>query len=264
MDKFEFKKSFGQNFLKDKSIVDKIVNVIDYDKNNLVIEIGPGSGAMTKKLLPVVDKMLIYEIDTRLKDILDKELKGYDNYDIIFDDFLNRDIKEDLSKYNYDNLYIVANLPYYITTPIISKIVSSEIDVKEMVLMVQKEVADRLSSKVGSREYGYITVLLNYFFEIDKVFNVSKNCFIPKPNVDSAVIRFRKRDNLLYLKDYKYFDKFLQEAFRYKRKNIKNNLKGYDLDIIEEVLNKYGLNLNSRSEQIDYSIFVEIVNKLIK
>ena len=264
MDKFEFKKSFGQNFLKDKSIVDKIVNVIDYDKNNLVIEIGPGSGAMTKKLLPIVDKMLIYEIDTRLKEVLDKELEEFDNYDIIFDDFLNRNIKEDLSNYDYDNLYIVANLPYYITTPIISKIVSSDINVEEMVLMVQKEVADRLSSKVGSREYGYITVILNYYFEIEKVFNVSKNSFIPKPKVDSSVIRFKKRDNLLYLKDYKYFDKFVQDAFRYKRKTIKNNLKGYDLDIIDRVLNKYGFNLNNRSEQIDYSIFVEIVNEIIK
>jgi len=264
MERFEFKKSFGQNFLRDKSIVDKIVNVIDYDKNNLVIEIGPGSGAVTKKLLPIVDKMLIYEIDTRLKDVLDKELEEFNNYDIIFDDFLNRDIKEDLSKYNYDNLYIVANLPYYITTPIISKIVNSDIDVKEMVLMVQKEVADRLSSKVGSREYGYITVILNYYFEIDKVFNVSRNSFVPKPNVDSSVIRFKKKDSLLYLKDYKYFDKFVQDAFRYKRKTIRNNLKGYDLDIIGEVLNKYGFDLNSRSEQIDYSIFVEIVNEILK
>ena len=264
MDNFKFKKSFGQNFLKDQNIIKNIVSKTNIQSDSLVIEVGPGSGVLTKELAKVAKNVLAYEIDTRLEDLLDENLCDFQNIEIIYDDFLNRNIKDDIKKYEYNNIYFVANLPYYITTPIISKIVSSGIDVKEMVLMVQKEVADRLSSKVGTREYGYITVLLNYYFEIDKVFNVSKNSFVPKPNVDSAVIRFRKRDNLLYLKDYKYFDKFVQDAFRFKRKNIKNNLKGYDLDIIEEVLNKYGLNLNSRSEQVDYSIFVEIVNKLVK
>ncbi len=263
MEKFNFKKSFAQNFLKDKGVVEKIVNVIDYDKNNLIIEIGPGSGVMTKMLLEKGDRMLIYEIDERLKDILDKELEYFDNYEIIFDDFLNRNLKEDLSKYNYDNLYVVSNVPYYITTPIIEKIIDSDIDVKEIVLMVQKEVAERLSSKPRSKDYGYITVILNYFFEIEKVFNVSRNSFIPKPNVDSAVIKFKKRSQEIEVKNIKYFNKFVQDAFRYKRKNMKNNLKGYDLDKIEQILKKYGLDLNSRSEEVDYKIFVEIVNNLL-
>ena len=110
---FDFKKTLGQNFLKDDNIVNKIVNATEYKKNNLVIEIGPGAGALTKKLLPKVDKAILYEIDTRLERILNKELAEYDNYTIIFDDFLNRNVNDDLSNYCFDNLYIVANLPYY-------------------------------------------------------------------------------------------------------------------------------------------------------
>ena len=116
---FDFKKTLGQNFLKDDNIVNKIVNATEYKKNNLVIEIGPGAGSLTKKLLPKVDKAILYEIDTRLERILNKELAEYDNYTIIFDDFLNRNVNDDLSNYCFDNLYIVANLPYYITTPIV-------------------------------------------------------------------------------------------------------------------------------------------------
>ena len=120
---FDFRKSLGQNFLIDDSIVDNIANAIDYKENNMIIEIGPGSGNLTKKLLKKADFVLLYEIDTRLERILNKELAEYDNYTIIFDDFLNRNVNDDLSNYCFDNLYIVANLPYYITTPIISKII---------------------------------------------------------------------------------------------------------------------------------------------
>ena len=162
---FDYKKSLGQNFLKDDNIVNKIVNSIDYKENNIVIEIGPGAGALTKKLLCRVDKAILYEIDTRLDEILNKELKDYNNYEIIFDDFLKRDINEDLKKYNYDNLYIVANLPYYITTPIINKIIDDKIPAREITIMIQKEVADRLCAIPGTREYGQITVFLNYFYE---------------------------------------------------------------------------------------------------
>ena len=116
---FEFKKSFGQNFLKDNNITEGIASSVDYKENNLVIEIGPGAGALTKKLLKKVDKAILYEIDTRLEEILKEELKEFNNYELIFGDFLDRNVKNDLKKYDYDNLYIVANLPYYITTPII-------------------------------------------------------------------------------------------------------------------------------------------------
>lgn len=260
---FDYKKSLGQNFLKDNNVVEKIVSAINYEDNNLVIEIGPGSGAMTKELLKRVDFAILYEIDTRLEKILFKELSDYVNYELIFDDFLKRNISNDLSKYNYDNLYIVANLPYYITTPIINKIVSDKIPVKEMVIMIQKEVADRLSSKPGSRDYGQITVFLNYFFEIEKVLTVSKNCFVPKPKVDSAVIKMKRREQKELVKDEEFFEKIVKDSFRFKRKTIKNNLSNYDLKKIDIILNKYGFDINTRSECIPYYVFVEIANELL-
>lgn len=260
---FDYKKSLGQNFLKDNNVVEKIVSAINYEDNNLVIEIGPGSGAMTKELLKRVDFAILYEIDTRLEKILFKELSDYVNYELIFDDFLKRNLGNDLSKYNYDNLYIVANLPYYITTPIINKIVSDKIPVKEMVIMIQKEVADRLSSKPGSRDYGQITVFLNYFFEIEKVLTVSKNCFVPKPKVDSAVIKMKRREQKELVKDEEFFEKIVKDSFRFKRKTIKNNLSNYDLKKIDIILNKYGFDINTRSECIPYYVFVEIANQLL-
>ena len=261
---FNFKKKFGQNFLKDNNITEAIANSVDYKKKNLVIEIGPGGGALTKKLLSKVDYAILYEIDNSLDSILKDELKEFNNYELIFGDFLDRDVKEDLKKYDYDNLYVVANLPYYVTTPIISKIIEDDLDVKEIVIMIQKEVADRLSAKVGTKEYGQLTVFLNYFFDIKKLFNVSRNCFLPKPNVDSAVIKMVKKENIEYLKNIKFFNRLVKDSFRFKRKTIKNNLNGYDLDIVNCILNKYGLDINCRSEVVQYNIFVEISNELIK
>ena len=261
---FNFKKKFGQNFLKDSNITEAIANSVDYKKKNLVIEIGPGAGALTKKLLSKVDYAILYEIDNSLEDILKHELKEFNNYELIFGDFLDRNINDDLKKYDYDNLYVVANLPYYVTTPIISKIIEDDLDVKEIVIMIQKEVADRLSAKVGTKEYGQLTVFLNYFFDIKKLFNVSRNSFIPKPNVDSAVIKMIRKENVEYIKDIKIFNKLVKDSFKFKRKTIKNNLNGYNLEIINNILNKHGFDINCRSEVVPYNIFVEIANELIK
>lgn len=262
MYKFDYKKNLGQNFLQDKNIIDKIVNAPDYGDNNLVIEIGPGAGALTKELLKKVDRAILYEVDTRLEKILNKELSTFVNYELIFDDFLNRDVNKDISKYDFDNLYIVANLPYYITTPIITKIINDRIPINEIVIMIQKEVADRFSAKPGSKEYGQITVFLNYFFDIDNVCNVSKNCFFPKPKVDSAVIKMKRKESNDYIKNFDVFNKLVKDSFRFKRKTIKNNLVGYDLDIISNILTKYGFDINTRSENIPYNVFVEIANEL--
>lgn len=262
MYKFDYKKNLGQNFLQDKNIIDKIVNAPDYGDNNLVIEIGPGAGALTKELLKKVDRAILYEVDTRLEKILNKELSTFVNYELIFDDFLNRDVNKDISKYDFDNLYIVANLPYYITTPIITKIINDKIPTNEIVIMIQKEVADRFSAKPGSKEYGQITVFLNYFFDIDNVCNVSKNCFFPKPKVDSAVIKMKRKKSNDYIKNFDVFNKLVKDSFRFKRKTIKNNLVGYDLDIINNILTKYGFDINTRSENIPYNVFVEIANEL--
>lgn len=257
---FDYKKSLGQNFLKDNNIVKNIVEAVDFKEKNLVIEIGPGSGALTKEILKKADFAILYEIDTRLEKVLNHELSEYNNYELIFGDFLEMNVKKDLSKYDYNNLYVIANLPYYVTTPIINKIISDEIAAKEIVIMVQNEVADRLTAKCNTKEYGQITVFLNYFFDLKKLFVVSKNAFIPKPKVDSAVIKLVRKDRKENLKDLAVFDKLVKDSFRFKRKTIRNNLNDYDLNKIEFVLKKYGYDLNSRSEMIPYEVFVEMAN----
>lgn len=259
---FDYKKSLGQNFLKDENIINKIVNAPVIKKNNLVIEIGPGAGALSKRLVKVFDKVLMYEIDTRLSETLNRILGGYDNYEIIFDDFLKRDVLNDLKKYKYDYLYIVANLPYYVTSPIVMKIIKEQLPVDEIVIMIQKEVAERYTSTPGNREYGEISVYLQYFFEISRVCNVDKNAFVPRPRVDSSVIKMKKRTNVLYVKDFSLFEKLVRDSFRFKRKTIKNNLYDYNLNIIDMVLSNYGYDLNVRSENLSYEIFVDMANEL--
>lgn len=259
---FNFKKKFGQNFLKDDSIPKKIVDHANILEDSLVIEIGPGAGALTKILGRKAKQVLCYEIDDSLEDILDYELVDYDNVDIIFDDFLNRDVKRDIEKYNYSHLYVVANLPYYITTPIVTKIVEEGINVDRIVIMIQKEVADRFAAKPKTRDYGSITVFLNYYFNIRKEFLVSRNCFVPKPNVDSIVISLTKKKELLSLKNKELFFKLVRDSFHFKRKTLRNNLKGYDLEKIEAILKQYNLDLSVRAEELPLEIFVEISNNL--
>lgn len=259
---FEFKKSLGQNFLQDKNILENIVKSANIEPNSLVIEVGPGSGNLTKYIAKVATHVLCYEIDTRLEEILSENLYEFNNIDIIFDDFLKRDIKLDIEKYKYDNLYLVANLPYYITTPIIEKVINTNLNFKQITIMIQKEVGDRFNAKPKTKEYNSLTVYLNYYFDIKREFIVSRNAFIPKPNVDSVVISLKSKENKLYLKDKELFNKLLRDSFKFKRKTIKNNLKNYDLNIIENILTKYNYSLTSRAEEIPLQVFVEIANKL--
>ena len=260
---FKHKKSLGQNFLKDNNIMNKIVDSANIDKNTLVIEIGPGEGAISRLIIPRSKYTILYEIDERLKIILDDKLSKYDNYKIIFNDFLKVNVLSDLNNYIYKKLYVIANLPYYITTPIVEKFIDDGILPDKMVLMMQKEVALRYSAKPGSKEYGSLTVLLNYFYDIEKLFDVGRKSFIPEPNVDSAVICMNKKSNILEVKDLSYFKKLVRDSFKYKRKNIKNNLKNYDLDRVLKVLKKYNLGLEVRAEALSLEIFVDLANELV-
>mgnify|MGYP002442104121 FL=1 len=160
-------------------------------------------------------------------------------------------------------MYVVANLPYYITTPIIEKIISSNINPDILVFMVQKEVGDRLSAKVGTKEYSSLSVYLNYYYDIKKLVNVPRNVFVPVPNVDSVVVSFKKKDKMLEVYDEKLFFKLVRDSFKFKRKNIRNNLKEYNLVVIEKVLKKYNFDLNVRAEAISIDIFVDIANNLV-
>ena len=264
MNYFKYKKSLGQNFFQDKNILENIVKCANIKDNSLTIEIGTGSGNLTKELAKVSKHVLSYEIDENLETVLDKTLKDFSNINIIFNDFLKVNIQNDVKKYNYSNLYLVGNLPYYITTPIIEKIIESELPFKKIVIMIQKEVGERFNAKPGMKEYNSLTVYLNYYFNLKKEFIVSRNCFIPKPNVDSIVISLEKKKDLLFLKDKNHFNTLLKNAFRFKRKTIKNNLKNYDLSIIENVLKKYKFNLTTRSENLPLEVFVDLSNSLVE
>lgn len=264
MEQFQFKKKFGQNFLRDDTIPSKIVSYSQIPEDTLVIEIGPGAGALTKQLASASKEVLAYEIDTSLEEILDQNLMFYSNIKIIYDDFLTRDIKQDLENYQYKHLYVIANLPYYITTPILMKIIESGVVVDKIVIMVQKEVGERFCAKPKSRNYGSITVFLNYYFEMNQLFVVSRNCFVPKPNVDSVILSLTRKKEFLPVNDFSLFSKLVRDSFQYKRKNLKNNLKGYDLSSIETVLRKFNYQLTTRAEELPLEVFVEISNILSK
>ncbi len=266
MSEFRFKKKYGQNFLQNKNIIDKIANTAEVKPNSLIIEVGPGSGNLTVSLASLYknSNVLAYEVDNSLEDVLASRLKDYDNVKILFIDFLKADIVSDVEEYSYENLYFVSNVPYYITTPILFKLISSNLGFEKIVMMVQKEVGDRFCSKVSSKDYGALTVILNYFFDVRKEFVVDRNQFYPRPNVDSVVVSFSKRDDKEDLINRDFFIQLVHDSFQFKRKTLRNNLKKYNLSIIENVLNKYGFDLSVRAEALNYKIFVDMANALIK
>lgn len=253
---FDFKKSLGQNFLKDSNIIKKISDSIDVNKEDLIIEIGPGSGALTKELIKKQSDVICFEIDKRLESILN-EIKS-DNLKIIFEDFL----KVDLNKYilpKYKRVFFVGNLPYYITTAIVNKI-TSESNPFEIIIMIQKEVAQRFLATPNSKEYNSLSVFLQYNYEIKKICNVSKNSFIPSPKVDSTVIKLIKNKKIIAKNEEKFY-KLVNDSFKQKRKNLKNNLKNYDLEKVEKILKQFNKDLTYRAEEIEISEFIEISNQ---
>ena len=264
MENFKFKKSFGQNFINNSNIIVNIVKKTNIMNNSLVIEIGPGAGILTKELSKYAKNVLAYEIDTELEDILDENLKNCHNIDIIYDDFLKRDIKDDIKDYNYDYIYVIANIPYYITTPIINKLIETKIPFQSITIMIQKEVGDRFNAKIGTKDYSSITVFLNYYFDIYKLFDVSRNSFTPKPNVDSVVLCLKRKKVRHKVLDEELFFNLIRDSFKFKRKNIRNNLKKYDLDKVDAVLKRYDKSLMSRAEELDIDIFVAIANELAR
>lgn len=258
----KFKKKLGQNFLNNNIIVKKIVAVVPNKDDSLVIEVGPGGGILTSELAPNFSNVLCYEIDESLKNELNSRISKYDNVDIIYNDFLKSDINGDIEKYQHKNVYFISNVPYYITSPIIMKLIESKITFNKIVMMVQKEVGERYSSEPGNKNYGSISVILQYFYDIKKEFIVGKNNFIPVPKVDSVVISLTPRIIDNEVKDINKFIKTVHDCFQFKRKTIRNNLKHYDLDIISNILEKYGFNLNSRAEVLPLDVFIDISNNI--
>ena len=259
---FNFKKRYGQNFIIDENVINSLVEKTAIDDDTLVIEIGPGAGSLTTKLAKYSKNVLCYEIDSSLKSVLENNLKEFKNCKVIYEDFLQCNVREEIKRYDYKKLYVVSNLPYYITTPIIIKLIEDDLDVDKIVVMVQKEVGDRFRAEPGSKNYGSLSVFLNYYYDIKKIMDVSKNVFMPRPNVDSIVVQFTKKKSLYAVNNKPLFFKLIRDSFKQKRKTLKNNLKDYNQQILSEVLSKYNLDLNSRAEQISIEVFVDIANNL--
>ena len=259
------KKSLGQNFLIDDNIINKINDSIGATEKDLIIEIGPGMGALTKKLKEKNANVICYEIDTDMKPFLNKLEDAKTK--VIYSDILLSNIKDDIKDMDFENLYVVGNLPYYITTPIIKYLINLRLNIKEMVFMVQEEVADRFTALPNSKEYGSITLYLNYYFKISTftnpvkwvimLFKVSKFCFNPVPKVESAIIKFTERNDRPEVNEEKYF-KLLNDSFKMKRKTLRNNLSNYDYEKVKIILNKFNLNDTVRAEQLKEEVFIEI------
>ncbi len=250
------KKSLGQNFLKDEKVLNFIANSFEVTSKDLLIEIGPGMGALTKYLVKKPAFLLCYEIDKRMEKFLNvyKSPRTF----LIYDDFLKRNFKKDFP-YHYQNVYVIANIPYYITTPIVEHILNQEV-VDGMTLLVQKEVALRFCASSKTKDYGYFTVFLQHFFQIEYLFDVPSTSFEPSPKVTSAVVRFTKKENI-YPLDFLKFQTFLKQAFHMKRKTLKNNLKGYDLQILSDFYRENGFSDSLRAEELCYDDFVKLFLK---
>ncbi len=260
---FYFKKRLGQNFIIDNNIINNIVEKSAIDKETLVLEIGVGAGALTKKIAKVAKYVIGYEIDKSLKNHLD--YASIDNIDIIYEDFLKRDLYSDICKHKYRKLVIIGNLPYYITTAIINKIIDANIIVDSIVIMIQKEVGERIVAKPGIKEYNSLSIFIDYHYEVKKLFVISNNVFIPKPKVDSMVIMLNRRiSKRVMLTNENLFFQLVKDAFKQKRKNIRNNLKNYNLIIVADVLKKNGMDLTIRAENISIDIFADISNEVDK
>lgn len=260
------KKSYGQNFLIDENILRKIVNVSKITKEDGVIEIGPGIGALTEHLLINAKKVLAYEIDTRMIEVLETELKDYDNLKIINEDVLKIDQVYDENYFKEcKRVVIVSNLPYYITTPIISKLLLNEPKIEEMYLMVQKEVGLRLSGKPKTKDYNALSVFMAYLSECRVEFDVSRNCFLPAPNVNSVVISIKRIEREITVNNESHFLKFIQNIFIQRRKTFVNNLsKAYKIDKekVMDILRRNGYKESLRSEELSleeiYKLYKEI------
>ncbi|UPT58095.1 16S rRNA (adenine(1518)-N(6)/adenine(1519)-N(6))-dimethyltransferase RsmA [Geobacillus thermoleovorans] len=268
---FSFKKSLGQNFLIDANILRKIVDVADISPDTGAIEIGPGIGALTEQLARRAKKVVAFEIDGRLLPILADTLSPYDNVRIFHQDVLKVDlhavIAEELA--DVSDRMVVANLPYYVTTPIIMKLLTERLPIRGMVVMLQKEVADRLAAKPGTKDYGSLTIAVQYYTEAEVVMTVPRTVFMPQPNVDSAVIRLVKRQHPpVVVDDEGVFFQVVRASFAQRRKtlfnNLTNNLPGgkENKEQIERVLVALGIDPRRRGETLDIAEFASLSNAL--
>jgi len=270
---FTFKKSLGQNFLIDTNILHRIVNHAEITEETGAIEIGPGIGALTEQLAKRAKKVLAFEIDQRLLPILADTLSPYPNAKVIHQDVLKADLKGTLEQEfeNIEDLMVVANLPYYVTTPILMKLLEEQIPVRGIVVMLQKEVADRIAAKPGTKEYGSLSIAIQYYTEAETVMIVPKTVFNPQPNVDSAVIRLLRRPKpAVEVQDEAFFFQVVRASFGQRRKTILNNLvnnlpngKQKKADI-EQALSTAEIDPKRRGETLSIQEFGKLSDQLLK
>ncbi|MDO4307950.1 MAG: 16S rRNA (adenine(1518)-N(6)/adenine(1519)-N(6))-dimethyltransferase RsmA [Eubacteriales bacterium] len=264
---FVFQKRFGQNFLIDTHVLDKIIHASGITKDDFVLEIGPGIGTMTQYLAEAAREVAAVEIDDALIPILGDTLKDWNNVTVIHGDILKTDIRRLAMEKNEGRpIKVVANLPYYITTPIIMGLFENNVPIDSITIMVQKEVAERMQVGPGTKDYGALSLAVQYYAEPEIVANVPPNCFMPRPKVGSAVIRLTKHEvPPVEVKDEKLMFRLIRASFNQRRKTLVNGLKNsqelnYSKEEIENALHKCGLPLNIRGEALTLEKFAELSN----
>ena len=264
---FAFQKRFGQNFLIDAHVLEKIVNAAGITKDDCVLEIGPGIGTMTQYLAESAGQVIAVEIDTNLLPILTDTLKDYSNVKVINQDILKVDINELVKEYNNGRpIKVVANLPYYITTPIIMGLFESNVPIDNITVMVQKEVADRMQVGPGSKDYGALSLAVQYYASPYIVANVPPNCFIPRPNVGSAVIRLtRYQEPPVQVDEPKLMFKLIRASFNQRRKTLQNGLNNspeisFSKEEITKAIESLGVSPSVRGEALSLEQFAQLAN----
>ena len=274
MDKYNIKanKSLGQNFLINENVIETIVESSNITKDDLVIEIGPGLGTLTKYLLEKAKKVICVELDKKMIEILEDRFKLYDNFELINDDILKVNLKQLISQEkttsNINNVKVVANLPYYITTPIIMKLLEEELDLESITVMIQKEVAKRLTAIPGQKDTGAITYTVYYYANAQEVIEVPNNCFIPEPDVTSVVIKLNiRKEKLVNPKSKEEMFKIIKCAFMQRRKTLLNSLTNANIFKNKEeginILNELKINTNIRAEKLTLEDFQNIADKIL-
>lgn len=264
------KKSLGQNFITDPNILDKIANAAQLDKETNVIEVGPGIGALTEILGQRSKKVLAYEIDDRLIPVLKDTLRSYENVEVLHQDVLKSFLKEDIENhFEKGPIKVVANLPYYITTPIMMYFMESDVAISQMVVMMQKEVAERITAATNTKAYGSLSIAVQYYMSAKIAFIVPKTVFVPQPNVDSAILSLEKRSEpLVQVTNEKEFFKLVKGAFQLRRKTLWNNLlrlygKEEDVKVwLEKALEQAEIAPSRRGESLSLEDFARLSNAL--
>lgn len=266
---FKFSKGLGQNFLIDGNVVRSIVGDSGITKDDYVLEVGPGFGTLTEELCLSAKKVVSVEIDERLNIVLGQTMAKFDNFVLVNADILKADLKKLVRDQFGDNPFkVAANLPYYITTPIISRFLEEDLNVKSMTFMVQKEVADRMLAKPGNKQYGSLTVFINYYSQAELIVRAPKSVFMPQPKVDSAVVKLTMKEELPPGNKKLFFD-LVHSGFMQRRKNILNSLSanknlGTDKDKLKDILDKLGLSTNLRAEDLSLDDFLNIAAQIDK